>query len=150
MNTRGSRQLLFAAAAGAMAVVSFHALAQVPAGGPPRGAPGMGMMGPADKASTIERMGLNDAALKLGAEQKAQIEKITGDYIAEQQALAEKYPMAPGNPPSEEGMRARRDAREQYTAAIGKVLDDEQRKTWQAAQAARRPPMGPPGGGPPR
>lgn len=144
--------LLAAGAASVMLVMAAGAAAQAPAGGPPRGmGMGMGMMGPADKATTIERMGLNDAALKLTAAQKAEIDKLADGYVAEQKMLGEKYPMAQGSPPSQEGMMARRDAREKFNAAVGKVLNDEQRKTWEAAQAARRPPMGGPGGpgGPP-
>lgn len=140
--------MLVAGAAGMMALMAMGAAAQAPMGGPPRGA-GMGMMGPVDKASTIERMGLNDPALKLTAAQKAEIDKVAEAYVAEQKALGEKYPMGQGTPPSQEGMQARRAAREKFTAAVGKVLDEGQRKTWEAAQAARRPPMGGPGGAPP-
>lgn len=154
MDSRKLKTMLVAGAASVMAMVAVQAVAQAPAGGPPRGGPGMGMgmgmMGPADKATTIERMGLNDPALKLTAAQKGEIDKITEAYVAEQKALGEKYPMAQGSPPSQEGMQARRTAREKFTAAVGKVLNDEQRKTWEAAQAARRPPMGgAPGGAPP-
>jgi hypothetical protein len=154
MDIRKLKGMLVATAASLMTVVAVDAAAQAPApGGPPRGMGmgGMGMMGPADKATTIERMGLNDPALKLTAAQKADIDKLADAYVTDQKALAAKYPMAQGSPPSQEGMQARRDAREKFTAAVGKVLNDEQRKTWEAAQAARRPPMGGPGGpgGPP-
>lgn len=67
-------------------------------------------------------------------------------FGAEQKMLAAKYPMTPGTPPSQEAMTARRAARENLNTAVGKVLDDTQRKTWETAQAARRP-MGGPGGG---
>ncbi len=54
--------------------------------------------------------------------------------------------MVQGTPPGPDAMTAMRAARENLTTAVGKVLDDKQRATWQAAQAARRP-MG--GGGRP-
>ncbi|MET0279706.1 MAG: hypothetical protein ABW278_01095 [Steroidobacteraceae bacterium] len=131
--------------AGVLALATVNVMAQVPAGGPPRGM-GMGMgMGAADRPTTIERNGLNDPALKLSDAQKAQIDKIVDGYLAEQKMLREKYPMGQGMPPSQEAMTAMRAARENLNAALGKVLDDKQRAAWQAAQAARRPPGG---GGP--
>lgn len=132
-----------------LALTSATATAQTPpAGGPPRGM-GMGMGGVADRPTTIQRLGLDDAALKLTAAQKTQIDKIVDGYIVEQKALAEKYPMTPGSPPGQEAMTARRAARENMNTAVGKVLDESQRKTWETAQAARRPMGGPggPGGG---
>jgi hypothetical protein len=136
------------AAVAALALASVGALAQAPGGGPPRGmGMGMGMgMGAADRPTMIQRLGLDDAALKLSDAQKGQIDKIVDGFLAEQKTLAEKYPMTPGTPPSQEAMTARRAARENLNAAVGKVLDDTQRKTWETAQAARRP-MGGPGGG---
>jgi Spy/CpxP family protein refolding chaperone len=149
MSSRKFREALVVATASVMAVFAVGAAAQAPAGGPPRGG-GMGMgmgMGAADRPTTIERMGLNDPALKLTAAQQAQIDKIIDGYIAEQKTLAEKYPMTPGSPPGQDAMQARRTARDNLNAALGKVLNDEQRKSWEAAQAARRPQGGP--GGPP-
>lgn len=142
------RETLVAATASVMAVFAVGAAAQAPAGGPPRGG-GMGMMGAADRPTTIERMGLNDPALKLTAAQKSEIDKIVDGYLAEQKTLAEKYPMTPGSPPGQDAMQARRTARDNLNTALGKVLNDEQRKSWEAAQAARRPQMGGPGGPPP-
>jgi hypothetical protein len=46
-------------------------------------------------------------------------------------------------------MTAMRGARDNFTAAVGKVLNDSQRATWEASMAARRPPGGGPGGPPP-
>jgi len=109
---------------------------------------GMGMMGPQDRPGTIERMGLNDPALKLTAAQKTEIDKIIDAYLADQKALAAKYPMTPGSPPGQEAMQARRTARDNLNTALGKVLNDEQRKSWETAQAARRPQMGGPAGTP--
>jgi hypothetical protein len=132
-----------------MAFASVGAMAQAPAGGPPRmgGGMGGGMGAPADRPTTIQRQGLDDPALNLTAAQKAQIDKIVDGYIAEQKTLAEKFPMTPGSPPSQEAMAARMAARDNLNAAVGKVLDDSQKKTWEAARAARRPPGGGMGGG---
>jgi len=131
-----------------MAFASVGAMAQAPGGGPPRGMGGMGMgMGPADRPTTIQRQGLDDPALKLTAAQQAQIDKIVDGYLAEQKALGEKYPMTQGAPPSQEAMTARMTSRDNFNAALGKVLDDSQKKTWEAARAARRPPGGGMGGG---
>ncbi|MEO6185553.1 MAG: hypothetical protein ABIP38_09015 [Steroidobacteraceae bacterium] len=133
-----------------MAVASVGAMAQAPAGGPPRMGGGMGM-GPADRPTTIQRQGLDDPALNLTAAQKAQIDKIVDAYVVEQKTLGEKFPMTPGSPPSAEAMAARTASRDNLNAAVGKVLDDSQKKTWEAARAARRPPGGGMGGagGPP-
>ncbi len=148
MSSSKFRETLVVATASVMAVFAVGAAAQAPAGGPPRGG-GMGMMGPQDRPGTIERMGLNDPALKLTAAQKTGIDKIVDGYLAEQKTLAEKYPMTPGSPPSQDAMQARRSARDNLNTALGKVLNDEQRKSWEAAQAARRAQMGGPGGPPP-
>jgi Spy/CpxP family protein refolding chaperone len=127
--------------AGVLALAAVNVMAQMPGGGR-----GMGM-GAADRPTTIERLGLNDASLKLSDAQKAQIDKIVDGYVAEQKTLREKYPMTPGSPPSQDAMTAMRSSRDNLNTAVGKVLDDTQRASWQAAQAARRPPGGGPGGG---
>lgn len=150
MVSKKLKRMLVAVAAGAMTMMAANVMAQAPAGGPPRGpggGMGMGMGAPADVPTTIERQGLNDPALKITAAQKAEIEKVTAAFVEEQKKINEKYPMAQGSPPSQEGMTARQTARTNYTAAVGKILNDEQRKTWEAAQAARRGGMGGPGGG---
>lgn len=155
------KTLLLAAAAGAMMTMAAGAMAQAPAGGPgagpPRGGPGMGgpgMGGPVDRASTIQRNGLADPALNLTAAQKAEIDKAADAYVAE---VAKLPAMTPGAPPSADAMAARTKARDNLTAAVGKILTAEQKKTWDAAQAARRGGPGggmgggmggPPGGGP--
>jgi hypothetical protein len=133
----------------ALSLAAVTAFAQAPGGGAPGGPPrgmgggmGMGMGGPADRPTTIERQGLNDPALNLTAAQKTEIDKVVDGYLASQKTLAEKYPMTPGSPPSADAMAARTKAREDFTAALGKVLNDAQRKTWEAARAARGPGMG--------
>lgn len=144
---------LLAVAAGAMLVSSAVMAQQGPPRGGPPGGPGAGMAmgGQLDRAGTIQRFGLADAALKLSDAQKKQVDTAADAYVAEMKAVNEKYPMAAGSPPGQEGMDARNKARENLTAAVHKALDAEQRKTWDAAQAARRGPgmgggMGGPGG----
>lgn len=155
MSSSKFRKILAATAATAVALVAAPAIAQGPPGGGMGG--GMGMMGPVDRPTMIQRMALDDPALKLSDAQKAQVDKLVDGYIAEQGQLRTKYPMTPGTPMSQEGMAAMRASRENLNTAVGKVLDDSQRATWQAAMAARRPPgmgpggpgMGGPGGPPP-
>lgn len=146
MFTSRISRVLIATVVAAGAFAATPLLAQAPQGG---GMGGMGMM-PMDRASMEQRLALDAEGLNLSAAQKSQIDKIVDDYIVEQGKLREKYPMTPGSPPSQEAMTAMRSARENLNAAVGKVMNDGQRKTWEAAMAARRPagPMGP--GGPPR
>ena len=147
------KTLLLAAAAGAMMTMAAGAMAQAPAGGPgagpPRGGPGTGA--PLDRAGAIQRFGLGDAALKLTDAQKAEIDKAADAYVA---AMGKLPAMTPGSPPSPEAQAARTKVRDDFTAAVNKVLNDEQRKTFEAAQASRRGGPGggmggPPGGGAP-
>jgi Spy/CpxP family protein refolding chaperone len=140
------RKILAATAASAVVMVSATAFAQAPGGGPP---PGGGMRGPMDRPTMISRLGLDDAALKLSGDQQKQIDKLVDGYIAEQATLREKFPMTQGSPPSQEAMTAMRSARENLNTAVGKVLNDSQRATWEATMATRRPPGGGPGGPPP-
>ena len=150
MDSRKLRGMLVAIAASAMTMMAVDVVAQAPpAGGPPRG--GMGMGGaPMDKAGMTQRLALDDAALKLTADQKAKIDKILDAYVADQAKM--RAAMTPGSPPSQEMMGTMRTAREKLNTDVGAVLNDAQKTTWQAAMAARRP-AGPPGGGaggPPR
>ncbi len=157
MVSKKLKGMLVAAAAGAMAMVSIGALAQAPGGGPPGGGGmrpggGGGFAQPTDRAGVIQRYGLNAPELKLTDAQKAQIDKIADTYLEEMKKVPA---MTPGTPPSPEAMAARQAPRTNLTTAVGKVLNDEQRKTFEAAQAARRGPGGGgpggggPGGGPP-
>jgi len=142
------RKAFAAVALAATVLITVPVLAQGPPGGPPGGGMGMGMMGPVDRPTMIKRLALDDPALKLGADQQKQIDSVVDGYIAEQAKLREKYPMTPGSPMSQDGMTAMRGARENLNTAVGKILNDSQRSTWQAAMAARRPQGMPPGGMP--
>jgi Spy/CpxP family protein refolding chaperone len=152
MVTSRISRVLIATVVAAGAFAASPLLAQAPQGGGMGGMGGMGMM-PMDRAGMEQRLALDAEGLNLTAAQKSQIDKIVDDYIVEQGKLREKYPMTPGSPPGQEAMTAMRSARENLNTAVGKVMNDAQRKTWEAAMAARRPagPMGPMGpGGPPR
>ncbi len=139
MVSKKLKGMLVVTAAGAMAMISLGASAQAPAGGPPGG--GM-RMGAQDRPSVEQRYGLTDPALKLTAAQQTQIDKLVDTYLDDMKKLP---PMAQGAPPSPEAMQARQAPRQALITAVGKVLNDDQRKTFEAAQAARRPPGG---GGP--
>ena len=144
MNSRKLRGLLVAVAASAMTMMAVDVVAQAPpAGGPPGGGMGMGMGAPVDKAGLSRRLALDDAALNLTADQKGKIDKILDAYIADQ---AKMPAMTPGTPPSQEMMGTMRAARTKLNTDVGAVLNDAQKKTWEASMAARRP-AGPPGGG---
>lgn len=149
-------------AAAAMSMASMGAFAQAPGGGPPGGGargPGGGFGAPATAEEVVQRFGLNSPELKLTDAQKASIDKLAKEYVAEMQKLP---PMQQGQQPSPEAMQARQAPRNKLIAEVGKVLTPEQNKTFEAAQAARRggpgggggfgggrPGGGPPGGGPP-
>jgi hypothetical protein len=147
------KTLLLAAAAGAMMTMTAGAMAQAPgggpgAGGPPRGGPGAGA--PLDRAGAIQQFGLGDAALNLTAAQKAELDKAADAYVTAMTAVNAQFPRAAGAPPSAEATAARAKPREDMNAAVAKVLTADQKKTWDAAQAARpRGGAGGFGGGPP-
>ncbi len=138
--------MLVAVAASAMTMMALDVVAQAPPGGGP--GRGMGMGGPVDKAGMTQRLALDADGLNLTADQKAKIDKILDAYIADQAKM--RAQMQPGSPPSQEVMGAMRTSREKLNADVGAVLNDGQKKTWEAAMAARRPAGGPGGpGGPP-
>ena len=154
MVSKKLKGLLVVAAAGAMAMVSMGAFAQAPGGGPPGGGPprggggpGGGFGAPTDAAGVIQRFGLGAPELKLTDAQKAQIDKIAAAYLEDMKKVP---PATQGAPPSPEATAARTAARTKLTDEVHKVLDADQNKTFDAAQAQRRGggPGGPPGGGP--
>lgn len=84
---------------GALALASLNAAAQAP-----QAQPAAGQGASLEHPVLIQRLALDDPALKLSAAQKGEIEKIV----------------------------------ENLHDAVGKVLSEEQRAAWQAAQEARR------------
>ncbi|MEJ0099755.1 MAG: hypothetical protein WDO12_08460 [Pseudomonadota bacterium] len=149
MVSKKLKGMLVVTAASAMAMISMGASAQAPAGGPPGGG-GM-RMGAQDRPGIEQRFGLTDPALKLTADQQGKIDKLVDAYLEDQKKLQEKYPMTPGTPPSADATAARQASRTTLTTAVGKVLNDDQRKLFEAAQQRRGPGGGPGGGagGPP-
>ncbi len=109
-----------------------------------------GFGGPVTKESTIQRQGLASPDLKLTDAQKASIDKLAEKYAADQTALQAKYPAAQGAGQNPDAQAARTKLREDFTAAVNKVLTPDQQKTW-AARPQRGGGMGGGGpGGPPR
>lgn len=134
-----------------LALASVTAFAQAPGGGPPGGAPrgpggggggGFGGGGPATAEQVMQRQGLTSADLKLTDAQKTQLEALAKKMAEDQTALQAKYPAAPGGAPNAEATAARTKLREDFAAAVNKVLTPDQQKTW-----AARPQGGPGGGG---
>lgn len=141
-----------AAMVAVLALASASVFAQAPgggAGGPPRqgGGGGFGGGGPQTKETVIQRNGLGDAALKLTDAQKASIDKLAEKNAADATALTAKYPNTPGAAPNAEAMAARQKLREDFTAEVNKVLNDEQKKTWAARPQGGGMGGGRPGGG---
>lgn len=128
---------------GALAVlVALPAGAQAPAGRPvernhsvPGGVP--------DRLLTIDSQGLNSPALRLSRAQRAQIDKVIDAYLNELGRLNERYPTTQHGQPSQEAAAARITAQNDLTAALGKVLTDDQRNTWESVRAARNLKSGP-------
>jgi Spy/CpxP family protein refolding chaperone len=141
MVSKKLRGVLVGATAGVLAVMSYGALAQAPGGGP-----GGGMRMQLTRESVEQRNGLDNPELKLTADQKMQIDKLADGYVENMQKM-----MGGGGPPD---MQAFMKARQDFAAAVGKVLNDEQRKMWEASQQRRGPGggmggnRGPGGGGP--
>jgi hypothetical protein len=148
MFSKSLKGILVVAAAGALAVVSMGASAQAPGGGPPGGGPGGARMGggfgqPTDRAGVIQRFGLGAPELKLTDAQKGQIDKLADNYVAE---MAKLPPMQQGQAPDQAAMAARQAPRAKLIEEVGKILNADQKKTFDAAQAAQQQRRG--GGGP--
>lgn len=99
-----------------------------------------------DRASVVDIHGLDNSDLKLTSRQQAEIERTISAYLEEYKKIVERFPLVPGAFPSPDSIVARQDALVKFTTALGKVMDDEQRKTWKMAQAARLKPRDPNGG----
>jgi len=104
---------------------------------------GGGFQQPTDAAGVMAQFGLNAPELKVTDAQKASIEKLANAYLEEQKKTA-------GGDAGRSAEARRREPlarplRTKFTDEVGKVLTPDQKKTFDAAQAARR---GPGGGGP--
>lgn len=129
--------------------MTTHAIAQAPKG-EMQLLPGQGgAFGKSlNRASVVESQGLNNPALRLSSAQNAEIDKIVSTYLEDQRRLAEKFP-AGRAPPSVEAILAQDKVLVAFNTALSQVMDDEQRKAWKAAQAARLPKRDPQGLRPP-
>lgn len=83
---------------------------------------------------TIMQQGLNSAALNLSDPQKAEIDKILMAYVNEQITLEDRTPADQRKP--EQIANARATAQKNLIEALGKVMDSEQRTTWESARHA--------------
>lgn len=83
---------------------------------------------------TIQQQGLNSSALKLSRPQKAEIDKILAAYVNEQIMLEDRTPTEQRR--SEQAANARAAALQNLVGALGKVMNSEQRATWETAKRA--------------
>lgn len=86
------------------------------------------------RSFTIQQQGLNSGALNLSRPQKAEIDKLIVAYVNEQIAQEDRIPAEQRK--SEQAARARASALENLVNALGKVMNAEQRATWEAARRA--------------
>lgn len=136
----------------AMLVVSASSITVMAAAQETRGTSAAGPVAtPAaagDRTFVIQQFGLNNPALRLTTSQRAEIDKIVTAYVAERAVLNKNYPVRTDERPSEASIQARQAASLKLAAALGGVMDTEQRRTWEAARAARDLSNGSVGGQP--
>lgn len=126
------RGLLLAATVSAITLVSFESSAQTPVDAPlARGAQS------ASRAGVILYYNLNAAELRLTQRQKAQIDEIADAYV---RAVKQIPPIQQGGQPTPEAIQAQRAPRQNLISAISRVLDAEQRQTFEALQQRRAMP----------
>jgi hypothetical protein len=126
------RGMLLAATAIAMTLVSLELSAQTPADASPvRGAQS------ASRAGVILYYNLNAAELRLTSRQKAQIDEIADAYI---RAVKQIPPIQRGGQPTQETIQAQRAPRQNLITAISRVLNAEQRQTFEVLQQHRARP----------
>ncbi len=122
-------------------ITALPAAAQTPPRDMPRGLGDGGAFGGiVDRATTIDSQGLNNPMLRLTTAQRAEIDQLVDAYQEEQKKLNDKFSKAQSAQASQEAISARKTARANLTTALATVMNSEQRKTWEAAQAARHSP----------
>lgn len=99
-----------------------------------------------DRASIVDIHGLDNPALRLTSRQQTEVDAIIRSYLEEYKKIAALFPLVRGEFPSADSIVTRQDALVKFTVAVGKVMNDEQRRTWETAQAARLKPRDPNGG----
>ena len=91
------------------------------------------------RAMTMSLQRLNNPALNLTPEQMAEISKVIDGFVAEQMALDKSSPVARGSKPSRAELQDRKSAVAKLTAKLGQVMNDEQRRKWEADVIAHHP-----------
>jgi hypothetical protein len=99
-----------------------------------------------DRASVVDIHGLDNPALRLTARQQTEVEAIIRSYLEAYKKITAKFPAVRGEFPTADSIIARQDALVKFTTDLRKLMNDEQRKTWETAQAARLKPRDPNGG----
>lgn len=126
------RTLIAAVAASALTLASTELAAQTPAGTPTvRGAQS------ASRAGVIQYYNLNATELRLTQVQRAQIDKIADAYLND---VKQVPPIPQGAQPTPEVIQALLAPRRNLIAAMGRVLNAEQLRTFEASQQRRAIP----------
>ncbi len=139
MVSKTRKSKLAAAIACALAIFATNMLAQEQSGGASH-LP-QPLVGQESRFAVIQQLGLNDPALRLATAQRAEIDKIILAYVAQQNMAIAKSPQKADGARGQEAMAARRSARDNLAASINKILNAQQRETWEAAKSARRTQM---------
>lgn len=87
---------------------------------------------------TILQSGLNRSSLDLTTEQKGRISKIVDDFVAELIVLQKSDPVEQGKAIAPVAIEKRQAAVGRLNTAVGKVMNGDQRRTWEADRVARR------------
>lgn len=87
---------------------------------------------------TILQQGLNRSELNLTTAQKDRINKIVDAFVAELIVLNKEHPVEPGKPATPVAIQTRQSAVGRLNTALGGVMNEEQRRSWEGEQTARR------------
>jgi hypothetical protein len=87
---------------------------------------------------TIQQSGVNNYALRLSTEQKAEISKIIDAFVAELLVLQVSDPIEQGKRVPAAAVDKRQVAVGKLNSAVTKLMSTDQRKTWDADKATRR------------
>jgi hypothetical protein len=91
------------------------------------------------RTMTISLQGLKNPALEFTPTQQIEIDKIIEAYVAEQMALSLNAPAGKSSAMDSDEFRARQAIAVNFTAKLSRVMNDTQRKIWEAGLSARRP-----------
>ncbi len=87
---------------------------------------------------TILQSGLNNSALNLSTAQKAEVDKIVDQFVKELLVLGETHPIEQGKRMSSAALERRQMAVGKLNASVNRIMNAEQRKTWENDKTARR------------